>query len=379
VTDRRARGTGRLFKRGNIWWIRFSVDGKRHDESSNSTKRSDAVKLLNKRLGEVQTGRYQGPSAERLSFSDLEQMLTDHYHAMRSKKRAQRALGHLRRHLGLYLAKNISADVLTAYVVARREEGASEATIKYELAVLKKSFSLAIRAEKLDRRPAFPTLSPDNRRKGFFEENEFRAVLKQLPEHHRGWALFSFLTGWRAKSELLGITEGYEPLLWANVDFDAGVVRIEDSKNHEGRTFPFDVLPELKQLLHRQREYTQKWERVTGQIIPWVFHRRGERIRDFYSAWRAACERAGFPGKITHDFRRTAVRRLERSGVSRSVAKALVGHKTDSIYERYAIVAEQDLREGVKKVAKLTKKRSKRASGKVLPMRKGTERGQSGG
>ncbi len=60
----------------------------------------------------------------------------------------------------------------------------------------------------------------------------------------------------------------------------------------------------------------------------------------------------------------------------RSVAKALVGHKTDSIYERYAIVAEQDLRDGLKKVANVAKKASKKSSGEVIPMnrRKASEK-----
>ena len=47
----------------------------------------------------------------------------------------------------------------------------------------------------------------------------------------------------------------------------------------------------------------------------------------------------------------------------------LVGHKTQSVYDRYAIVAEQDLRDGVKRVAVL--KEASGGSGYVLPMRKG--------
>ena len=56
--------------------------------------------------------------------------------------------------------------------------------------------------------------------------------------------------------------------------------------------------------------------------------------------WRTACEQAGYPGKLFHDFRRSAVRSLERAGVPRSTAMAMVGHKTESIYRRYAIVDE---------------------------------------
>jgi hypothetical protein len=48
------------------------------------------------------------------------------------------------------------------------------------------------------------------------------------------------------------------------------------------------------------------------------------------------------------------VRNLERASVPRSVAMKLTGYKTESIYRRYAIVAETDLREaGVKLSASL--------------------------
>ena len=66
----------------------------------------------------------------------------------------------------------------------------------------------------------------------------------------------------------------------------------------------------------------------------------------------AACKTAGVPGLLLHDLRRSAVRNLERVGVSRSVAMKLTGHKTESVYRRYGIVAESDLMEAVGKLAK---------------------------
>ena len=129
------------------------------------------------------------------------------------------------------------------------------------------------------------------------------------------------------------------------------------------------VLPPLLDCLKRQKAYTRECEKRRGTVIPWVFHRDGIQMRNFpYAAWRGACERADLAGMIGHDFRRTAVRNLERAGVPRAVAMKLVGHKTESVYRRYSITTERDLVDGVKKLATL---HTETASAKrnVLPMK----------
>jgi len=139
------------------------------------------------------------------------------------------------------------------------------------------------------------------------------------------------------------------------VDFRAGEVRLDPgaTKNGEARTFPFSAYPPLGELLKWQRERTVSVEKKTKRIVGHVFHRNGRAILDFRGAWQKACEAAGGKGRLVHDFRQTAVRNLERAGVSRSVAMKLTGHLTESIYRRYAIVSPADLKAGVEKLAKL--------------------------
>lgn len=111
------------------------------------------------------------------------------------------------------------------------------------------------------------------------------------------------------------------------------------------------LTPDLTTPLAAQGERVEGMQKAPGRITPWLFPylsgktRVGERRREFRKAWSAACTAAGVPGMLRHDFRRTAVRNMERHGVPRSVATKLTGHKTEAVFRRYAIVSDADLRE----------------------------------
>ena len=57
-------------------------------------------------------------------------------------------------------------------------------------------------------------------------------------------ATVAYITGWRIKSEIL-------TRQWLHVDFTHGWLRIEprEAKNGEGRNFPFNDIPELRDAL----------------------------------------------------------------------------------------------------------------------------------
>jgi integrase len=355
-----SRGLGRVFQRTykdretgqkkvmSTWWIEFHHNGKQIRKPSGSTKKSVAVKMLRKQLELSTSGKLITGLAERFCLDDLAELLRRDYrlNQRRSLWRAEPSIRHLKDHFGNCRAIDIADHDIDAYVDKRvQEDKIANATVKYEISLLKRMFRLG-RKILSGYRPDFPNIRVNNTRTGFFEEPDFRELLVHLDEDLRPPAEFAYLTGWRVRSEVF-------PLKWTQIDMKVGEIRLEPgtTKTDEGRTFIFGILPELDNLIRSQRELTDRLQKEQGRIIPWVFHRNGERIIDFRKGWTSAVKAAGIAGRIPHDFRRTAVRNLERSGVPRSVAMKLVGHKTESIYRRYAIVARQDLVDGIKRLA----------------------------
>jgi hypothetical protein len=64
-------------------------------------------------------------------------------------------------------------------------------------------------------------------------------------------------------------------------------------------------------------------------------------------AWKS---QSRYVGLLFHDLRRSAVRNMVRRGVPETVAMKISGHKTRSVFDRYDVTSERDLREAARMI-----------------------------
>lgn len=377
-------GSVYLRKGTRKYWIKYVQHGRIVRESAETTNISEARRKLRNREGEVAKGMVITPDVGKITFDEaVEDLLNDY--TVNRKRTLEDTRRRVKKHLSTFFGNRRLISITTAdlrsYVAKRQKDGlqietvgdaapgtngksepvkvrpVSPAEINRELTVLKRMFSLAIQAGKLVQKPHFPMLREDNVRKGFFERQQYQSMLKHLPEAMRPVVTFAYVTGWRIGSEVL-------PLEWRQVDMKTGEVRLEPgtTKNREGRVFY--LTPELKELLSVQRKTANRIQRRRKMIVQHVFFHddttkdgnvgvwSGHRISEsgFYHAWCRARIDAGCPASIPHDLRRTAIRNMVRAGIPERVAMALSGHKTRSVFDRYNIVSDGDLRAAATKL-----------------------------
>jgi integrase len=354
---------GSIYKRGNIYWIKYYRRGKPYRESSESKKEADAKRLLKKREGEISSGKLPGIYFDKVLFDELaESFLADYrINQKKSLERAEHSVSHLKDSFEGFRIVDITTPRIQAYIEDRMKRtcnncnegfnaqnccpycgsndlrrGASNATINRELAALKRMLNLGAQQTppKVDRVPHIPMLKENNIRKGFFEHADFLALRDALPSYLKGFATFAYKVGWRV-SEISGLT-------WKHVDLVNGIVRLEtgETKNDESRTVYLD--DELKEVFSQQWESRKQRKKLSGFVFP---NKNGiDRIKDFRGSWKKACQDSGIGKRHFHDFRRTAVRNMVRSGIPERVAMMISGHKTRSVFDRYNIVNDTDLK-----------------------------------
>jgi integrase len=355
---------GMIYKRGAVFWIKYYRNGKPYRESAKSDKETEAKRLLKKREGEIAQGKIPGVVFDKVRFNDLiEDFLTDYrINGKKSLARAERSVGHLKAAFDGMRVTNISSPLINRYVETRIDDGAANGSINRELAALKRILNLAARQTppKVDKVPFIPMLKESNPRKGFFEHGDFMALHKNLPDYLKPFVTFAYKTGWRF-SEIVNLE-------WNQVDLPQRTVRLEtgETKNDEGRTVYLD--DELQAIILDLQEA----RKTRKKISPYVFLNESgqDHIKDIRGAWKSACDKAEIGKRLFHDFRRTAVRNMIRAGIPERVAMMISGHKTRSVFDRYNIVSDTDLKLAAEKQQTYLRAQTGTVSGTVTKLKK---------
>jgi len=380
---RRPKGTGRVYQRNDIWWIRYSMNGERKDESSGSSVKKEAENLLKVRLGAVATGTVAAVQREKSRrVKELLELVRTSY-----RSRNRRSLKDLESRLdstimpvvGHKRAAEFGPRDIDQYITERREAGAADATINRELAIIRRAFKLAVQQKPpmIASAPHFELIGDiQNAREGFIEYPQYKTLIDALPGYLKCLTVVAYHLGMR-KGELLN-------LKWSQVDLKNGVIRLsgKQTKSGEARTAPIygDMMGWL-QMEHA--DHLANWKHV-----PYVFHigdlkigphlgRRGSGPRskkDATTAWREACIAAGIPELLFHDLRRSAVNNMEQAGVPRKVAMSITGHKTESVYRRYNIVRHRDVHAAGEQLQALMDREAER----LVPSDKGDKNREQG-
>lgn len=377
---KRRRGDGTTYQENIYTMIYYDpVKGYTRKESTGTADYKKAELELAKRLTAIDKNEHIITGVAKVRVAELlEQMIATKKNENQSSANIeeQRMNKHLMPFFGKFKAVHVTPVVVEKYKSERRLQGAKNSTVNRELALLRRAFTIGVEMQQLTMIPYIKKYAEDNARKGFFEQEHFDLLEGELPDELKGLCTFDFFTGVR-RAEIISI-------LWAQVDRERCVIRLECTKNGEPRDVYYRKNKTIKDIVEHQWGKKVQIEAKIKKEIDHLFFRfgtghgtkPGAPIRSFTEAFKSAMKRAGIKDyeymkhnqkvsqrRIFHDFRRTAVRNLINEGASESLTMKISGHRTNAILKRYNIVDSRDTEEALGKVDfKKRKKRKKETS-----------------
>jgi integrase len=377
-----------LYKRGEKYWIKMHRPNQRTKPDRIPTGTGDlamAKAMLESMVGDKAKNLPVNPKAYTIEFWQLAEAVLEDYEneGYTSLPHAKgRFMNHICPALGHMIAMNMTEGDLRRYRTQRRHEGAKPATIRHELELIKRAFTLGQREHRIVG-PYVELPEVQNARKGFFEKETFTRVYNAIEPVYRPFLYFAYVTGWR--------TGEIKDLRRRHLDFTNKVIRLDPgtTKNGDARVFP--MIEGLDEMLAAQvarpgfpEDYVFTYQKLykSGKGKSAAVRARAgspigqpKPIGDFGKAFAMACYKAGLPcdvepweytdrwgnvhsgervmraHNVPHDFRRSAVMNLTRMQVPEKVSMDLCGHRTREVFDRYRIVTQNDIDVAAAKMA----------------------------
>ena len=125
---------GMLYKRGNVWWIKYYRNGKNYRESTKTSIKMVAEKILKRREGEIAQGKIPSVLFEKVTFDELAQDFLQHYRitGRKSLDRAERSVNHLNKYFEGVRAPYITTPQINTYIEIRQDVAGFERSVQRE-------------------------------------------------------------------------------------------------------------------------------------------------------------------------------------------------------------------------------------------------------
>jgi integrase len=325
-----------IYKRGNVYWIDYYDSNRRRvQESSQSSIRREAEKLLTIRKSEILRGIYKQPIE--ISLGEFGSRYMEYAKAnKRSWLRDEQMLNHLDAFFGKEkpLAE-INPMQIEDYKLQRWGKIA-DSTINRELALLKRMVNLAITWD------LYSGLNPVRKVKFFREFNnrlrilspdEEEKLLRNAIPYLQDLIRFALNTGLRV-GEIFS-------LRWSHVDLTRGILAVFASKTQTIREIPFNS---------ETRKVLEAWNLNKKNDCVFYNPQTGRPFVDLKTGFALACEKAEISDVTWHTLRHTFASRLVNSGVDIVTVKELLGHSSISVTMRYAHTNIESKRAAVEKL-----------------------------
>ena len=309
-----------IYKRGSVYWMNYTWQGKQIRKPCRTTNRTEAQKLYE-----------ESDPRNKLTFDDL--IIWYLNHPIPKRRKTYLRFREMTVKLCDYFEGRLVEDIKPVDVERFQDWMLNSPTFKgtpykpktvnLHVALLKRMFNLAVRDELVNRNPCWKVahLPVRNVRDRIVSPSEFEALKDALPQYSLILTLGYFL-GMR-RGEILTLKD-------SQVHFSNGAaegyIHLVETKNGEERLIPFNG--EIGELLKKQLTKTRD-----GRLF---YPRWGKSVdAGFRIAFDRACKRLGIEGLCFHDFRHTSVTNMRKAGVDTSVIMAISGHKTLAMFQRY--------------------------------------------
>lgn len=307
-----------LFKRGNVWWSYFYIDGVRHQESCGTSNKRQAELIEQKFKREANARRHQLVQYDpHLTVAALvARFLSDGqprpHHLFQLKA--------LLPFFGDTLVMRLNRNMAIEYRAWRQKQKAvTDATVNRALSVLRHILYWAVDESLIQTNPlARVPLAKERRlRRPVMSLAEEDRLMPVMPIHLKRMVVAALDTGMR-RGEILRQR-------WEDVDLSRRLLAVSKSKTVEGEKREIPLTHRMLDLLMEIRQETGEVFTYRDQPISWI--RKG---------WLAALKRAGLRHFRFHDLRHCFNTRLMEAGVISDVRMALMGHsgglRVHSIY-----------------------------------------------